>query len=280
MIRCTVLVENTACACGFEAEHGLSLLLETERERWLFDLGQGSRFLKNAALLKVDLRSLTGVVISHGHYDHGGGLEAYLSYDVEQTPIYLSEHAFDRYFNGQQKAIGLDCQFEHHPQLHRLSQTTQLSKEAMLIQLPMHEDVIPRQSYGLTRQEGDTFVVDDFRHEMALLLTVGDKRVLVSGCAHCGILNWLASVQPDVFIGGFHLGKVNLTDPNDRAMLEMIATRLAAAPINYYTGHCTGDAPYAFLKERLGPRLHALSTGAVFNILTVSTETETREGNV
>ncbi|MDO5462040.1 MAG: MBL fold metallo-hydrolase [bacterium] len=265
MVRCTVLVENHPLTSTFEAEHGLSLLLETGRERWLFDLGQSDLFLKNAKVLQTSLQPLQGVVISHGHYDHGGGLETFLQHDVV-TPIYLHPSAFDDYYNGREKYIGLKPHLATHPQLKFLSETTSLSPEATLVCLPLNADVEPRNAYGLMRCDKGSFEPDDFRHEVALLLTVEGRKICISGCAHCGVLNWLAAVKPDVFIGGFHLAKLNPEVLDDRERLVFLATTLATTPTVYYTGHCTGDEPYAFLKARLGNRLQALASGAIFEI--------------
>ena len=73
-LRITVLVENTVRKRGLLAEHGLSFLIETGTERILFDTGQGLALRHNAAQLKLDLKTLDAVALSHGHYDHTGGL--------------------------------------------------------------------------------------------------------------------------------------------------------------------------------------------------------------
>jgi len=72
------LVENTAVSKEYECEHGLSLYIETNKHKILFDLGKSDLFLKNAKRLNVDITEVDLVVISHGHYDHGGGLGAFL----------------------------------------------------------------------------------------------------------------------------------------------------------------------------------------------------------
>ena len=76
-MRITCLAENTACN-GFEAEHGLSLYIETNGNRILFDMGQTDLFSGNAEKLGIDLNTVDFAVISHGHYDHGGGLRKFL----------------------------------------------------------------------------------------------------------------------------------------------------------------------------------------------------------
>lgn len=263
MMRFTVLVENTSMTPSLQAEHGLSLLLETATERWLFDLGASDAFLKNAMTLGCSLSPLTGVVISHGHNDHGGGLGAWIAYN-QQTPIYLSHKAFGDYYNRTSQPIGLSLELQSAPMLRRCEQTTILSAEATLVYLDPSQNKFPINAYGLLQREDGLLKPDCFAHEVALLLQTSGKRVLVSGCAHCGLLNYLDAYQPDVFIGGFHFARLNVENPIDSAFLEELATRLEALPTTFYTGHCTGKAPYEFLKKRLGNRLHALTTGASF----------------
>ena len=74
----TSLLENTTAHSDVAVEHGLSLYIETEQHKLLFDMGQTNLFAKNAVVLGVDLSSVDIAVLSHGHYDHGGGLLTFL----------------------------------------------------------------------------------------------------------------------------------------------------------------------------------------------------------
>ena len=106
MIKVTVLAENTPYNSNFACEHGLSLYIETEKHKILFDSGQTSIFSSNADLLGVDLSKVDVAVLSHGHYDHGGGLERFL--EINKTaPIYINRNAFGKFYNGTEKYIGL-----------------------------------------------------------------------------------------------------------------------------------------------------------------------------
>ena len=93
-MKITVLVEN-ASACGLPAEHGLSLFVETERTRFLFDLGQTDLLARNAETLGIDLDTADFAVLSHGHYDHGGGMKAFFSLN-DHAPVYVSRWAVYR----------------------------------------------------------------------------------------------------------------------------------------------------------------------------------------
>ena len=92
-MKITCLAENTTSRPDIEAEHGLSLYIETNGKKILFDMGQGELFIRNAKRLGIDLSDVDIAVISHGHYDHGGGLRSFLEIN-KKAPVYISEHAF------------------------------------------------------------------------------------------------------------------------------------------------------------------------------------------
>lgn len=108
------LVENRAILEDFRTEHGLSLYIETTNHKLLFDVGASGLFLENAKKLNVDIEEVDTVIISHGHYDHGGGLGAFLGVNTK-AKIYVSQRAFDDIYanrpGGVTAYIGLDQDF-------------------------------------------------------------------------------------------------------------------------------------------------------------------------
>ena len=105
-MKITALIENTS-ARGLPTEHGLSLFVETAEHKFLFDMGQTDLFARNAETLGVDLSKVDFAVLSHGHYDHGGGLNTFLALN-DHAPVYMSRYAFEPHYNGTEKNIGLD----------------------------------------------------------------------------------------------------------------------------------------------------------------------------
>ena len=113
------LAENTSVSEEYRAEHGLSIYIETGNHKLLFDTGRGGLFLENAEKMGVDLSKVDTAVISHGHYDHGGGLPYFL--EINQTAkIYIHKKAFGDYYSSRPDGtayIGLDKNFKDHPQI-------------------------------------------------------------------------------------------------------------------------------------------------------------------
>lgn len=102
-----VLMENTSCREGIASEHGLSLYIEAGTRKILFDAGQTGAFAGNARKLEVDLAAVDTAVLSHGHYDHGGGMSRFLEIN-SRAKVHVNRHAFRPCFNAKGEPIGLD----------------------------------------------------------------------------------------------------------------------------------------------------------------------------
>lgn len=253
-MRICALVENTAGSEAVGAEHGLSLYIETARHRLLFDMGQTGLFAENAAQMGIDLAAVDVAVLSHGHYDHGGGLSTFLAGN-SRAPVYVSRHAFAPHYHGTQKYIGLDPALAGHPRLIFTHGRTVIGQGLTLDAGDGMPQFVPLHSGQLTRLEDGAFLPEDFRHEQYLLIEEAGRRVLFSGCAHRGILNIAAHFRPDVLVGGFHLSKYPLD-----GTLDALARRLEAMDTVFYTGHCTGGEQFAYMRRRM-ERLHYLAAG-------------------
>ena len=264
-MRIHVLVENSACSPDLTAEHGLSLYIETAGQRILFDAGQSAAFADNAQKMGVDLSAVDLAVLSHGHYDHGGGLMRFLELN-DHAPVYVSRHAFGGHCNASGKYIGLAPELAGHPRLIAAKGVMDIGEGLTLHSCEGMHMHTPLDSAGLTRSEGEAYLPDDFRHEQYLLIREGEKTVLISGCSHRGILNIVSAFEPDVLVGGFHFMKLDPECDADRERLEQAAAALLGHKAVYYTGHCTGEAPYALLKARMGGRLMPLSTGMTIEL--------------
>ena len=211
MIQITALVENTSADPRLGAEHGLSLYIETGAHHILFDMGQTALYAANARALGVDLAGVDLAVLSHGHYDHGGGLAHFLAANPG-APVYLSRYAFEPHYHGSTKKIGLEPALAQNLRLRFTGETTPLGDGLTLYACnarPRRHDL---GSFGLTTVRDGAFVAEDFRHEQYLLIEQAGKRVLISGCFHKGILDLVEWFRPDVLVGGFHFSKLPLDE--------------------------------------------------------------------
>lgn len=263
-MKITVLVENTTCRAGLVCEHGLSLYLEVNGRRILFDAGQTGAFADNADRLGVDLRAVDTAILSHGHYDHGGGMLRFLALN-DRAPLYLTQSAFEAYHNASEKYIGLDPALRESDRLRICADETDLGDGLTLYTC----NALPRpygtDSAGLTVREGEVFRPDTFTHEHYLLVREGERRILISGCSHKGIRNLTAWFAPDVLVGGFHFKTLDPATPDGRRALDEAAVALSATSTQFYTCHCTGEAQFAYLAAQMGDRVQYVSTGDSFS---------------
>lgn len=259
-MKIVTLMENTTCREDLTCEHGLSLYIETGDQKILFDAGQSGAFADNAEKLSIDLAQVDFAVLSHGHYDHGGGLGCFL--EINQTaPIYLSRYAFEAHHNATGKYIGLDPALMDSGRLIFVDDKMELGEGITICACRECACTQPIDSAGLTVLENGMLNSEDFRHEQYLLLEENGRQICISGCSHRGILNITDWFRPDVLVGGFHFMKVE-----DLEILNHAAEALLTYPTTYYTGHCTGEAQFAYMKTIMEEKLHSLSTGKAFVI--------------
>ncbi|MBR5446384.1 MAG: MBL fold metallo-hydrolase [Clostridia bacterium] len=253
-MKLTVLLENTAACPAVEAEHGLSLFIETDTHRILFDMGQSDLFARNAEVLGVDLTTADLAVLSHGHYDHGGRLARFLEIN-RHAPVYVNPHVFEPHYNGTEKYIGLDTALAGETRLIPTCDGQKIGEGLTLYTADGRKKQHDLGAFGLMMEKDGVLVPEDFRHEQYLLIEEAGRRILVSGCSHNGIMDIMEWFRPDVLIGGFHFTKLS---PGKE--LEDAAGFLNGFPTVYYTCHCTGTEQYAFLQERM-ENLHYIACG-------------------
>ncbi|MBQ1907516.1 MAG: MBL fold metallo-hydrolase [Firmicutes bacterium] len=260
-MKITTLVENT-CSTGLPTEHGLSLFIEANGVRVLYDTGETELFAENAEKLGVDLSTADFCFLSHGHHDHGGGLKRFTEIN-DRAKIYMARGAFGLYYNMAGKYIGLNRSWLDDPAVQeRIVYTDGELRlaEGITILPPGLKKRVDMGNAGMSYREGGRSFPEVFRHEQYLLIEEGDKRVLISGCSHQGIINIMDWFKPDVMIGGFHFMNMALDDK----LLEF-GRALDAYGAEYYTCHCTGEAQYECLRKVM-KRLHYLAEGDVLEI--------------
>lgn len=256
-----VLCDDRSTGEPFSSEHGLSLLIQTNSHCVLFDAGQSDLFLKHAETMGVSIENVDTVVLSHGHYDHGGGLTAFLRANQKAT-VYARKEVFGEFYHGT-RYIGLNPELRQMEQRFRLIDSPFPIDEELLL-LPAAPVQIPPGRDFVQKQADGTWAPDLFQHEQYLLVTQENERVLFTGCAHRGILavaDLAAEHCATALVGGFHL-----SDALPLAEVQSIVMALSAYPMHYYTGHCTGSLAYQAMQELLAQRLHPLGAGHQFVI--------------
>ncbi len=271
-LKITCLVENTAMLSStLWGEHGLSFLVERGDARVLFDTGQSGAVLShNLTELKLDLHDLSAIVLSHGHYDHTGGLSTALEL-FGRVAVYAHPDVFSkRYSRRGDKLVAAGSrltreEIEERADLDLASEVTAVATGVWMT------GEIPRRLGGETRssrlvvKSGDELVLDPFRDDLSLVVETNGGIAVILGCCHAGILNTLAHVREHfnqpirALIGGSHLAKA------DDELLGKVA---AAVRDEYdiaelYLGHCTGWRSLLFLATALGDRVKPCPAGTV-----------------
>lgn len=263
------LVEDTAGegCCGYE--HGLSFYLETEKHKILVDAGATDLFLKNAEALSADLRQVDTVILSHGHYDHSGGLLAFTKINPTAR-LYMRDTAGEDYYHvteSMEKYIGIDKRILELPQVIAVKGELRIDEEMSLFGDITGRRYPAKGNLQLKKKEGAAFVQDEFGHEQCLVIAQDGKRLLLSGCAHNGILNILDRYReiyggtPDLVISGFHMMKKGEYTEEEKEMIVNTAEELKRTGALFYSGHCTGQAAFSLMKEVMGEQLLAIHSG-------------------
>ena len=268
-MRIVNLIENTEGSSGCLFEHGLSFYIETKKHKMLLDTGASAAFLQNAKSLGIDMGQVDHVILSHGHYDHAGGILDFVKQN-QKAFIWLQNTASGEHYRKDsevEKYIGIDNRITELSQLQFVGESAMIDEGITLFGNISGRKLWPAGNLDLKLKVGEHFFQDDFKHEQCLVVEEDGKRVLLSGCAHNGILNILERYmelygeEPDVVISGFHTMKKSGYTKADREIVTKIAMELKKWNTTFYTGHCTGEEPFAWMKEYMGEQLTYVHSG-------------------
>lgn len=259
-MKITALVENLS-DCELKPKHGLSLYIQTEMHRLLFDLGPDGTLFNNARQRNIDLSEVDTVIVSHGHMDHGGAMRRFLEINTK-AKIYVQRQAFERHcsrFGFFWIDVGLDRRLENHPQAVLVDGDLAIDKELSLFTVRNTSKC--HSSANDSLYEGRQ--TDRFLHEQNLVIRE-EQTALFVGCGHAGIVNIMervAGFSPQCCVGGYHLFNPMTKKTAEQSLLDEIADNLAKYPhTQFYTCHCTGKAAYDYLSSRL-PNMNSLHCG-------------------
>ena len=265
-MKIITLVENTCGREGCIAEHGLSLYIETAKHKLLLDAGQTDAVVKNAEVLGIDLSAVDTVILSHGHYDHSGGIMPFSQVN-KTAQIIMQRRASEPHYNGE-KYIGINRDILSLPNVRLTDGDIRLDDELFIFSGITGRRCYPQGNLKLSRLENGVKVPDDFSHEQCLVIDQGGKRWLLSGCSHNGILNILDRYreifggEPDHVITGFHMMKKDGEHTGqEKDIIIQTAKELCLMNTVFYSGHCTGLPAFELMKSIMGDKLIALHSG-------------------
>lgn len=269
-IKATMLCENSVFhSPGVLAEHGLSIFLETSQGNYLFDTGQGKAIINNSLVLKKDLTTIKGIILSHNHYDHTGGLLSVLEVKG-QVNVYAHSDIFQESFSmkgNNYRYIGIPhtrvlleskgAQFNLNDKWQELAPGMFLSGE-----IPRVHDFEVGDKNIRIKEEG-SYIQDKILDDQSLIFTTDQGLFIILGCAHAGIINILDYAVKKTgcdkiwsVIGGTHLGPVST---QQRALTIKMLKEFDIKNIG--VSHCTGLKASLELSREFGERFFFCNVG-------------------
>ncbi len=264
-------IENRLCF-----EHGLSMLIEVEEKRILFDTGKSGDFIKNAKTLGCDLHNLDYLVISHGHYDHSGGIPTMLQKMDRIPSLVVGYNFFEPKYkkNGENEYKYNGNSFQeseissHNIIIHKVNTTVEyLTDHIMIFSGFAKSNKFEKVDASFYLKENNLYSKDEFKDEIALGIITDKGLVVVVGCSHVGIVNILEAITVNMkmpiyaVIGGTHL----IAADDDR--IEETVKALKRLNIKMMAvSHCTGERGIQQIKEAFGDNFIMNNTGNIIEI--------------
>lgn len=271
-MKITTLIENKLGVNEeLEIEHGISLYIEVNGKKILFDTGQGEKFLRNAKKLNVDLKDLDYVIVSHGHHDHSGGLPHLIKEINPDVKIYVGREFFNKKhslrINGSYDFVGnpFDESFfkENNLDVEYIDNDITSVTDSLSIYTNFKRN---REFNNINEtmfiSDGDGFVKDEFRDEISLGIKTDKGLVVLVGCSHAGIINILKTIKERgkgriyAVVGGTHLIR------EDDTKINKIIDYLKEENIKVIGAcHCTGKQGETMLTQQLEENFIKNNTG-------------------
>ncbi len=269
-MKLIVLVDNAlGRQDGLIAEHGLSIWMEIDGVQWLIDTGESDAFAQNASRLDINIADVDNLILSHGHRDHCGGLETFLSLN-NKAKIYLSANIDDNHYFSTRRGAKRDISLNHSlikdnaERFVFVREDTALNDSVSVITTIPHKHPQPQANATLLKNDS----LDDFNHEIVVAVNTLYGVVIISPCSHNGVLNTLDACSHlgniSHYIGGTHL--VDDFD-NSEDLTHLTSTIKHNHPsLTLISGHCTGESAKSAFKSVLNDKFIEFYTGFILEI--------------
>lgn len=256
VMEITVLVDNYAQCSNVLAEYGLSVHIRDGEEQALLDTGQGRVLLHNSAALGIDLKEIDNLIISHGHYDHTGGLSDFLL-NARNVPVWAHPEINAGHTKLKEgKPVFVGCRFDPDTAgINPVKGVTQITSHIWAVEIPVkdREPEFLNQIPSLVVPGKEGWVPDPFTDDISLAVKGKHGLSVILGCSHAGVVNILQRIS-DSFdtrgfhcvLGGMHLG-VHSLEYNEKIINEL-TTRFSVK--KWRPCHCSGlDALVSFSRK-------------------------------
>jgi 7,8-dihydropterin-6-yl-methyl-4-(beta-D-ribofuranosyl)aminobenzene 5'-phosphate synthase len=278
-VKVTVLVEDSVNKPDLTAKHGLSFLVETtsagSNSKILMDAGPPPDIaLHNANVLKVDISHLDAIVISHGHYDHAGGLVEILKDIRRPTPVVVHPLAFAPKFSLKPDLRFIGPDFDQRS-VRDARGVLLLARNSVPIATGVITSGEVSRETDFEKVEGfwtikdQRFAQDQMTDDQALLINVREKGlVIISGCAHAGIVNTVRHAQKIAGTNSIHaiIGGCHLANADDKRIQATLDQLVKIQPKWLYPCHCTGSKATHRLLDSFDERCSPIRTGDVIEL--------------
>lgn len=276
-MKIVVLMEDKALEKKeLETEHGLSVYMELDGKKILFDTGQSGKFIDNANALNVDLKDLDYVLISHGHYDHSGGLERLIEEVSPHIELFVGKNFFhDKYSlrdSGDYEYVGnpFDRSYLEEKEIKTEYvdvDMLNITENLMVFTNFNRKDEFENNNQKMFLKEDGVYKLDTFPDEISIGIKTDKGLIVVVGCSHPGIVNILETIMDRTgmkihqVIGGTHL----IEEDDDK--IKKVIDYLKEKDIKYISAcHCTGKQGETMLSQELEDGFMEMKTGDILRV--------------